>query len=101
MRSAHAMKRVRVVVRGRVQGVGFRASTAYEARHLGVTGWVRNLPDGGVEAVVDGAPDAVDALLAWLAHGPPGARVTSVDIADVAPGAIDASQPLQGFHVRT
>jgi len=95
------MKRVKVTVRGRVQGVGFRASTAYEARHLGVCGWVRNLPDGNVEVLAEGAPGAVDGLLVWLAHGPPGARVTGVDIADVAPGAIDASEPLHGFRVRT
>ena len=95
------MKRVGVVVRGRVQGVGFRASTASEARHLGVSGWVRNLPDGDVEVLAEGPPDAIDALLAWLAHGPPGARVTGVDIADVAPNAIDGSGPLQGFRVRT
>jgi acylphosphatase len=95
------LKRAKVVVRGRVQGVGFRASTASEARHLGVSGWVRNLPDGNVEVLAEGSAEAVDALLAWLAHGPPGARVTGVDIADVAAGAIDASQPLQGFRVRT
>jgi acylphosphatase len=95
------VKRVLVTVHGRVQGVGFRASAAYEARGLGVDGWVRNLPSGDVEVFAVGDPSAVDALLAWLGHGPPGARVTSVDISDVAPDAIDASQPLQGFRVRT
>jgi acylphosphatase len=67
-------------VRGRVQGVGFRAATAYEARRLGVAGWVRNLPDGTVEVEARGAPDAVDALSVWLGEGPRGARVTGVDI---------------------
>ena len=88
-------------MRGRVQGVGFRASTAFEARALGVEGWVRNLPGGEVEVFAQGDASAVDALLAWLGHGPAGARVTGVDISDVAPGSIDASEPLQGFRVRT
>ena len=95
------MKRVLVAVHGRVQGVGFRASTAYEARGLGVEGWVRNLDNGDVEVFAQGDPSAVDALLVWLGRGPPGARVTSVDISDVARDAIEASQPLQGFRVRT
>jgi acylphosphatase len=70
---------VRAVVRGRVQGVGFRASAAHEARRLGVGGWVRNRPDGSVELEARGAPAAVDALCTWLAQGPRGARVTGVD----------------------
>ncbi len=67
-------------MRGRVQGVGFRASAAHEARRLGVDGWVRNLPDGSVEVEARGAPAAVDALCTWLAQGPRGARVTGVDV---------------------
>ena len=94
-------KRVQVTVRGRVQGVGFRAATADEARGLGIAGWVRNLPNGDVEVLAEGPPDDVDVLLTWLAQGPPGARVTGVDVADVTSGAIGASQPLQGFRVRT
>jgi acylphosphatase len=70
---------VRAVVRGRVQGVGFRASAADEARRLGVEGWIRNLPDGSVELEARGAPAAVEALVSWLSHGPRGARVTGVD----------------------
>ena len=62
-----------------MQGVGFRASAAHEARRLGVGGWVRNRPDGGVELEARGTPAAVDALCAWLAQGPRGARVTGVD----------------------
>ena len=54
------MKRVRAVVRGDVQGVGFRAATAHEARRAGVAGWVRNLRDGSVEVEARGTPDAVD-----------------------------------------
>ena len=94
------MRRVRVTVHGRVQGVGFRASTAYEARRLHVDGWVRNLDDGAVEVLAEGEPAEIDALLAWLAHGPPGARVSGVDISEVAIGAEGGSEVLQGFRVR-
>lgn len=73
------MKRFRATVRGRVQGVGFRASTATEARRLGVVGWVRNLFDGNVEVLAEGDDAAVSALLAWLRHGPSLANVTSLD----------------------
>jgi acylphosphatase len=86
---------VRAVVRGRVQGVGFRASAAHEARRLGVGGWVRNLPDGTVELEARGAPAAVDALVAWLGHGPRGARVTGVDVHD-APGSDEIQDRLDG-----
>ncbi|MFC7878359.1 acylphosphatase [Isoptericola sp. NPDC057391] len=77
--------RRRVRVHGRVQGVGFRWSTREAARRTGVTGVVRNLPDGTVEAEVEGPPDAVDAMLAFLREGPPGALVIGVDVEDVPP----------------
>jgi acylphosphatase len=70
-------------ISGLVQGVGFRYSMVEEARVLGLSGWVRNRRDGTVEAVVDGPPEAVNAILAWARRGPPGARVTDVQIADV------------------
>lgn len=73
------MKRVRATVRGRVQGVGFRAGAASEARRLRLGGWVRNLFDGTVETVAEGPDEAVDAYLAWLRKGPSLARVTNVD----------------------
>lgn len=65
-------------VAGRVQGVFFRASTRDEARRLGLTGWVRNREDGGVELVACGVAGAVDALEQWLWQGPPSAKVESV-----------------------
>lgn len=71
---------LRLRIRGRVQGVGYRASLAAEARSLGVTGWVRNRSDGSVEAVVAGPADAVDRIVAWARRGPPAARVTEVEI---------------------
>ena len=71
-------KRVRVRIEGRVQGVYFRASTQREAQALGVAGFVRNLPDGAVEALIEGDEAAVDRLVEWCRHGPPGAGVTRV-----------------------
>lgn len=65
---------------GRVQGVAYRASTVEEARAYGLTGWVRNLPDGAVELEIQGDEARVTALLAWCAHGPPAARVAGVAI---------------------
>lgn len=85
-----AHQRLRVVVRGRVQGVGFRDFTVAAARRLGVTGLVRNLPDGTVEAEVEGAEEAVEAMLAQLRQGPPAARVTGVDVHPTAPRGDEA-----------
>jgi len=78
-------RRIRAIVTGRVQGVSFRASTRHEARRLGVVGWVCNAADGSVELEAEGPDDAVAALLAWCAHGPPGARVARVAIEELAP----------------
>ncbi len=69
-----------VLISGRVQGVWFRQRCAETARAAGVSGWVRNLPDGRVEAVFEGAPDAVASLLAWCRTGPPRARVDAVAV---------------------
>jgi acylphosphatase len=77
-----ARARARIVVSGRVQGVAFRAHAVREATRLGVTGWVRNLSDGRVEAVAEGARDAVDAFAAWCRRGPPGARVDGASVAE-------------------
>ena len=88
--------RVRLHVTGRVQGVWYRGATEAEARRLGVNGWVRNLPDGSVEALIEGAPEAVRALAAWCRTGPPGARVSDVVETAEPPGA-DA---LTGFRIR-
>jgi acylphosphatase len=72
--------RARVVLSGRVQGVGFRQQAVAEAERLGLSGWVRNLPDGRVEALAEGDKEAVDALLAWCKHGPRLARVDELKI---------------------
>lgn len=72
-------KAVRVRIRGRVQGVGFRYSLADLARRRGVTGWCRNRPDGSVEALLCGPPRDVDALVAWCRRGPMGAEVEDLE----------------------
>ena len=80
-----AVTRVHVMVSGRVQGVGFRYATVGRARSRGVAGWVRNNPDGTVDAVFEGAPEAVEALIAWCRRGPSGARVDDVRVELEAP----------------
>ena len=80
--------RRRIVVGGRVQGVGFRVNCAREAQRLGVGGSVRNLPDGSVEVLVEGEAAAVEALETWCRTGPSFARVESVEGID---------EPPQGF----
>jgi acylphosphatase len=72
--------RVRLVIAGRVQGVAFRAYAVDEAERLGVHGWVRNLPDGRVEAVAEGRRNAVEAFVAWCRRGPPAARVDDIAV---------------------
>jgi acylphosphatase len=68
----------RLVIKGRVQGVGFRYALADEARELGLRGWVRNCRNGDVEAIVAGPAQGVDAIIAWAHKGPPAARVAAV-----------------------
>jgi acylphosphatase len=86
--------RYRVTVSGRVQGVWYRQSCWRQAAALGVAGWVRNHWDGTVEAVLEGEPEAVDRLVAWMRVGPPHARVTNVDLHPEPP------RGEQGFQVR-
>lgn len=78
------MRRVHVIVRGSVQGVGYRYTMRMVARDAGVAGWVRNLRDGSVEAEVEGTADQVDEVLAWMAEGPPGSRVDRATVTDAA-----------------
>ncbi len=88
-------KRVKVVITGRVQGVGFRASCQRQAVALGLTGWVRNRWDGAVEALFEGPAEAVDAMIAWCHQGPPMAYVTGVEVT-AAPDA----PPERWFRIR-
>jgi acylphosphatase len=82
----------RCLVKGRVQGVFYRASTRERALTLGVTGYARNLPDGSVEVLACGDPAAVEALCEWLWEGPPMAEVARVDIEHL-PGSALPGQP--------
>lgn len=86
--------RAHVYVEGTVQGVYFRANTRDEARRRGVDGWVRNLPDGRVEAVFEGDVETVEAMVQWCHEGSPAATVESVDVEYETPTAID------GFEIR-
>jgi acylphosphatase len=72
--------RVHVFISGRVQGVFFRASTKEEADGLGITGWVRNVPDGRVEVVFEGDEVPVESMLSWCHRGPTGSRVSDVEV---------------------
>ena len=85
---------VQVRIEGRVQGVGYRAFVEMRAVELGLSGWVRNRRDGSVEAVLQGSPEAVAAILEACRAGPPTARVARVDVIGEGVGAFD------GFEVR-
>jgi acylphosphatase len=86
-------------VRGLVQGVGFRVATQREALRLGLRGWVRNRQDGSVEVFVSGGEETIGRLEVWLARGPRGARVSSLEVAseDATPPEAEAGE---GFVVR-
>ena len=73
------LKRLHLIVSGRVQGVAFRAYTQGEARTLGLTGWVRNLPNGQVEILAEGSPKNLEKFLQWASSGPPSAQVRHVE----------------------
>lgn len=88
-------RRVRFVVDGRVQGVGFRAQTQRRARELGLVGFVRNRADGRVEGEAEGPAAQVDALLEWLQRGPAWAHVEQVDVDELPPAGGEAA-----FEVR-
>jgi acylphosphatase len=86
--------RRRVLVRGQVQGVFFRASAEREAARHHVAGSARNLNDGSVELIVEGSSNAVDAMVAWARLGPPRARVEGIEVVDEPP------EGLHGFRAR-
>ena len=78
--STHRNVSRRFIVHGRVQGVGFRYAASRTARRLGIVGWVRNRPEGTVELIAEGSSKSIQKLAAWLGSGPPGARVTRVEV---------------------
>jgi acylphosphatase len=75
-----ANKRVELIIRGRVQGVFFRAAAQREARRLGITGWVKNRTDGSLELTAEGEEESIRELSGWAQHGPSAARVDHVDV---------------------
>ncbi|MFP4363370.1 MAG: acylphosphatase [Spirochaetia bacterium] len=81
-------------VHGRVQGVGFRYSAMQRARRFGVSGWVRNMPDGTVETFAQGPKDAVESYVSWLEHGPGTANVERVDEQETRP-----REEYTSFHI--
>jgi acylphosphatase len=85
----------RLVVHGSVQGVGFRFAAREAATECSVTGWVRNLPDGTVEIVAQGSPQAVARITAWAHRGPPYAAVERVDVE-----TLERPVDLDGFEIR-
>ncbi len=88
--------RAHAFVTGLVQGVFFRASTQEQATDLGLRGYVRNLSDGRVEVLVEGEEFAVDQLVQWLWHGPPGAEVEKVEVDTIPITALEH----ENFHIR-
>jgi acylphosphatase len=78
-------RRVHMIVSGRVQGVCFRMNASMEARRIGASGWVRNLPDGTVELEVEGSADAVGEMIRWCRRGPAMSQVMQVAVTDQAP----------------
>ena len=92
------MRRVHVSVTGTVQGVGYRYTLQHVAQRAGVTGWVRNLRDGSVDAEVEGEDATVDAVLDWMRQGPPGGHVTSAHVVELVPAP--ASAGTSSFEVR-
>ena len=91
---AEAQQRCRLRIRGRVQGVAFRASTREAAARIGASGWVRNREDGSVEAVIEGSEAQLQALLAFCREGPRFARVVAVEVTP------EPYEGLRGFAIR-
>ena len=89
------MERLSLRIRGRVQGVSYRAATRATATRLGLAGWVRNRHDGSVVLIAEGPRAQLEALLEWCHHGPPHARVEAVE-----PSWGDATGEFAGFEVR-
>ncbi len=90
------MQKIKVIVSGRVQGVGFRMSTLKKARQIGVSGYVRNLANGDVEIVASGKPEQVEALLKWAESGPPSAIVNNLGV-EVLTNNVEE---FKGFEIR-
>jgi acylphosphatase len=89
----------RAIIRGRVQGVGYRDWTRHVARDRGLEGWVRNRKDGSVEALFAGTPDAISSMIVACRKGPPNARVEWIEEHDASIADLDARRPGDTFSV--
>ncbi len=99
MENPPLVRSVRVLLMGRVQGVGFRAATRRQAESLALQGWVRNLSGGQVEFVAEGPAGAIEQLLAWSRQGPPSARVDNLQNTEQSPtGQFVGFVVLQSAH---
>jgi acylphosphatase len=87
------MRTVHLIIKGKVQGVYYRASAKDVAREVGVTGWVKNMPDGSVEAIVSGSEERVEKFIEWCGKGPKNAEVTEVIVGD------SKEKPLTDFRI--
>lgn len=73
-------KNVHITINGKVQGIWFRANTKQKAEQLGITGWVKNIPNGSVEAIFEGEENCIKEMIDWCQHGPPQAKVENIEI---------------------
>jgi len=87
-----SMVRAHVYISGKVQGVGYRLSTQSEAVKLGIKGWVRNVPNGSVEAIFEGGPTAIEQMIQWCHQGPPAAVVRDVQVEYETPEGLSEFQ---------
>ena len=92
------MVQVHLLIRGRVQGVWYRQSTLAMARSMGLAGWVRNLPTGEVEALIEGEADVVEQMVSWCRQGPPAAQVSGLDTEHLTPEGL--TPPFQILETR-
>lgn len=88
-------KAVHIIVSGRVQGVFYRYTAQKMASRLDIRGWIKNLPNGKVEAVAIGTPTAVETFVAWCQEGPPGARVLDIEVTP-----LPSTPEIEGFFIR-
>ena len=97
IRAMGNIKRVRVTISGRVQGVGFRYFTQREGERLGLVGWVKNLPNGGVEMEAEGDEAQVDAFVEAMRRGPPASRVLDCQIVEIPANRRDVAFDVRFF----
>jgi acylphosphatase len=91
------MPTVHLIIKGKVQGVFYRATARDEAEKLGLTGWIKNTSEGNVEVVVNGSQELIDRYIAWCWKGPSRAKVESVEVKDLQEERFDGFQIIRGY----